>query len=66
MLGIQPQDEDVPPDNDDGFNPGLFDFFGYGQPGNAPPPPIDPANDHNAPVAADWGLWLDNGQENAD
>ncbi|KAG2539614.1 hypothetical protein PVAP13_9NG466914 [Panicum virgatum] len=66
MLGQQPQDEDIPPDNNDDFNPGLFDFFGYGQPGNAPPPPHDPANAPNAPAAAEWGLWPDNGQDNED
>lgn len=32
----------------------MFDFFGFGQPGQGPLPPPD-AND--APNVDDWGLW---------
>ena len=44
------------------YKPGVT----YGQPGNAPPPPHDPANAPNAPATAEWGLWPDNGQDNED
>jgi len=63
MLGNHPQDEDIPPDNPDDFDPGLFDFFGYGHLGHGPPPPPDvPEINADAPNAADWGLWPDNVQ----
>jgi len=37
MLGIGPQDEDQP-GNDDDFNPNNFQFHGFGQPVNVVPP----------------------------
>ncbi|CAN6198648.1 unnamed protein product [Urochloa humidicola] len=36
MLGGAPRDEEQPPGPDD-FQPNLFHFFGYGQPGQWPP-----------------------------
>lgn len=35
MLGGAPPDEDQPPIDDD-LQPNMFDFFGFGQPGNGP------------------------------
>lgn len=56
MLGEQPADEDDPPNGPDGVNPHLFDFFGYGQPGNGPPQE-PPNNPQDAPNVEGWGLW---------
>lgn len=36
MLGAQPPDEDEPPHDPDDLKPHLFDYFGYGQPGQGP------------------------------
>jgi hypothetical protein len=42
------------------FQPRFLWFFGYGQPGQGPPPPpAEPGNDLNA---ANWGLSPDNEQ----
>jgi len=38
MLGQAPQDEDLPPDDDD-FDPNAFFYHGFGQFGQGPPPP---------------------------
>jgi hypothetical protein len=38
MLGQGPQDEDLPPDDDD-FDPNAFLYHGFGQFGQGPPPP---------------------------
>lgn len=55
MLGEQTPDEDQPPNGpDDDVNPNLFDFFGFGQPGQGPAPP---AELDNAPNVDGWGLW---------
>lgn len=42
MLGNAPQYEDFPPDDGD-FDPNDFDYHGFGQPRNDPPPPLAPA-----------------------
>ncbi|CAN6177579.1 unnamed protein product [Urochloa humidicola] len=54
MLGAHGGDEDQPPGPDD-VQPQLFDFFGFGQPRNAPQQP----NPNAAPAdnADGWGLW---------
>lgn len=44
MLGNAAQDEDFPPDDGD-FDPNVFHFYGFGQPGQGPPPaqrPFEP------------------------
>ena len=71
-LGGGPPDEDAPPNGPDDIQPNLFEFFGFGQPGNGPG-----ANDNNQvdnaegnvneganagqgeqPMDAEgWGLW---------
>lgn len=57
MLGEQPADEDDPPIDPDDVHPDLFDYFGFGQLGQGPPPP---ENDHmDGPNADGWGLWPD-------
>lgn len=56
LLGAQPVDEDDPPNDQDNLNPDVFDFFGYGQPGQGPvfgPPP----NPDIGPQVDGWGLW---------
>lgn len=55
MLGAQPEDEDEPPIDPDDINPNLFDFFGYGKPGQGPF--IGPLPNPNVgPNADNWGL----------
>jgi hypothetical protein len=52
LLGAMPQDEDFPPgpdDDDDGFQPNNFAFFGFGQPGQGPLMPPAPFNPFAAP-----------------
>lgn len=62
MLGEQAPDEDQPPNGpDDDVNPNVFDFFGYGQPGQGPAPPPAP---EDAPNADGWGLWPEANDEN--
>lgn len=53
MLGQQPPDEDEPPIDPDDVHPNQFDFFGFGQLGQAPPPspPPPPQNQEDAPNA---------------
>jgi len=36
LIGGLPQDEDFPPDDPANLQPGFFDFFGFGQPGDGP------------------------------
>lgn len=56
IFGATPADEDMPPDDPNDLNPGLFDFVGFGQPGQAPfHGPL--AGHDDAPQANDWGLW---------
>ncbi|KAG2621112.1 hypothetical protein PVAP13_3NG178000 [Panicum virgatum] len=63
MLGGGPPVEDDPPNGPDGLQPNLFEFFGFGQPGNGPNngpglPPNDQANDGVQDMDADaWELW---------
>lgn len=45
-------DEDDPPVNPDDVNPGLFDYFGFGQPSPAPFAP--PPNPNVGPDADGW------------
>lgn len=40
MLEAQPQDEDFLPEDPDDLDPNHFDFFGFGQPGQGPAPPL--------------------------
>jgi hypothetical protein len=58
MLGAMPQDENFPPDDPDDVNPNAFDFFGFGQPGQGPPPP--PGQNVNQANVADpaWDPWI--------
>lgn len=60
MLGAQPQDEDFPPDD---LDPNLFEFFGFGQPGQGPHPPPDGPS---AQFPADQGnqVWAPWPQQN--
>lgn len=56
MLGAQPAEEDDPRTDPADVNPGFYDLFGFGQPGQGPPfgPHLNP---HDGPVAAGWDLW---------
>lgn len=56
MLGEQPADEDIPPENPDDVNPNLFDYFGFGQPGQGPVDNPNP-NPIAGPQVDGWGLW---------
>lgn len=49
MLGAEPADEDEPPNDRADVHPNMFDFVGFGQPGQGPLPP--PPEDNNAPNA---------------
>lgn len=61
MLGGAPTDEDQPPNGPDDVQPTLFDFFGYGQPGQGPA--NDPPNGKQQDLNAEgWGLWPDAAQ----
>lgn len=60
MLGVMPQDEDMPPEDPNDFDPEHFQFFGFGQPGQGPPnlPPADGFG-HNdiGGLDVEWDLW---------
>lgn len=59
LLGAGPGDEDQPPDGNE-MNPGLFDFFSYGQPNNGANAgggnPVNNQHEGYGP-APQWGLW---------
>lgn len=61
MFGEQPADEEEAPQVPDDFNPHLFDFLGFGQPGQGPPQ--EPPQPQDAPNADGWGLWPEQGPQ---
>lgn len=61
MLGAQAQDEDFPLEDPDALDPNHFEYFGFGQPGQGPPP-VEP----NGQGDQGWAPWEQNVEQQVD
>jgi hypothetical protein len=64
MLGAMPHDENFPPEDPDDVDPHHFHFFGFGQPGQGPPPgnngPFATNLFHADAADPSWAPWNPN------